>query len=535
MKISDNMHRRLLAILSGVLLALAFPSHPDNPVALLYGGLWGWVATVPLLIALVRASGRVSSLARAFRLGFLAGFVFHLLSLYWIGHTQGGGLAVVGGAVLGAAWLSLYTGGFAVVVTVIFRRVGPAAVLMTPVAWTSMEYLLSLGELGFPWLLLAHSQAGLPVLIQYASVTGAYGVSFAMVLTSALLAAALESAAMRSKLLIAAAVIPSVTAIAGLWLMQPEPRGQVQVALVQNNMGLEKWQAGGLHKSVQSLADLSRQGLETTATAPHLFVWPETAIPCNLGWQPGCQRLLHDVAAELNTPVLTGAPDTDTETQEPYNAAFLFQPHSRDVPTYAKMHLVPFGERTPWRDDLPLLRDIDWSALTGDLGPAEFARGTTRTLFPLAIDGDVTRFAVLICFESVFPDLVRRSVDAGADLLVIITNDSWFGATAGPFQHAGIAVLRAVENRTAIARCATNGISLFIDRFGRTRLQTELGTADVRVSDVVRRQGSTFYTRHGDLFAGANLLLSMLMLVAARFLPTTGPKMPRQTERQGEQ
>ena len=109
----------------------------------------------------------------------------------------------------------------------------------------------------------------------------------------------------------------------------------------------------------------------------------------------------------------------------------------------------------------------------------------------------------------------------GADFLVIITNDSWFGATAGPFQHAAIAVLRAVENRTAIARCATNGISLFIDRYGRTRLRTDLGTADVRTGDVARRQGSTVYTRYGDLFAGANLLFSLLLLLAARFGATS--------------
>jgi apolipoprotein N-acyltransferase len=232
---------------------------------------------------------------------------------------------------------------------------------------------------------------------------------------------------------------------------------------------------------------------------------------------------MRDLVKELDIPILTGAPDTDVETQEPYNSSFLFRPSQPEVLSYAKMHLVPFGERTPWRDSIPLLRNIDWSALTGDLGPAEFAPGTRRTLFPVATEQDTAQFAVLICFESIFPDLVRRSVDAGADFLVIITNDSWFGATAGPFQHAAIASLRAVENRTAIARCATSGISLFIDRFGRQRLHTELGTADVRQDDVARRQGSTFYTRHGDLFAGACLILSLLLLLVAGVRPPVTP------------
>jgi len=504
------------ALASGVLLALAFPCHPENPVAFLYGGPWAWIALTPVLFALAH----VDRLRGAFGLGFLAGFVFHLMSLYWIGNTQGGGAAVIAGAILGAAWLSLFTGVFATSQALLLRRFGQDAILAAPVLWISMEYLMSMGDLGFPWLLLAHSQSGFPILLQHATVTGAYGVSFTMVLTSTLVAVAILRGLARGWLL-AAAAVPTVVALNGMLSMQPEGPADVRVAIIQNNMGLEKWRAGGLEASFASLGGLSRQA-STEGAEPDLIVWPETAVPCNLGWRPDCRQRVRELSEELDTPILTGGPDTDAETHEPYNGAFLFQPHTPDVPSYAKMHLVPFGERTPWRDSLPLLRDIDWSVLTGDLGPAEFARGTRRTLFPVSAQGDSARFALLICFESVFPDLVRRSVDAGADFLVIITNDSWFGATAGPLQHVDIAVLRAVENRTAIARCATNGISLFIDRFGRTRMQTDLGTAAVRVSDIARRQSSTFYTRHGDLFAGANLILSLLMLLAARLLPQPG-------------
>lgn len=499
------------ALLSGLLLALAFPCHPENPLAFLYGATWAWIALAPLLAGL----GGVDRLRSAFRLGATAGFVFHLLSLYWIGHTQGGGAAVVVGAVLGAAYLSLFTGAFAALQSVLLRRAGQVALLAAPVLWTSMEYLLSLGELGFPWLLLAHSQGSFPILLQHATSTGAYGVSFAIVLTSALIATASGRGRAALRWLGAGVAVPACVAAYGALVMDPEAPGDVRIAVVQNDMGLEKWQAGGLDASLASLGALSRQAMASQAP-PDLIIWPESAVPCNLRWREDCRRRVRDLVVDLDTPILTGGPDTDADTREPYNSAFLFQPHTTDVPSYAKMHLVPFGERTPWRDSIPLLRDIDWSALTGDLGPAEFARGTRRTLFPVA---HTAKFAVLICFESVFPDLVRRSVGGGADFLVIITNDSWFGDTAGPFQHAAIAALRAVENRIAIARCATNGISLFIDRFGRTRLRTDLGTADVRTSSVVRRQGSTFYTRHGDLFAGANLILSLLMLLATKYLP----------------
>jgi apolipoprotein N-acyltransferase len=506
------------AVCSGLLLALAFPCHPENPIAFLYSGLWAWIALAPLLWAL--RGGH--SLRRAFRLGATAGFLFHLLSLYWIGNTQGGSLAVVAGAILGAAWLSLFTGAFAIALSVVLRRFGSRALLAAPVLWTSMEYLQSLGELGFPWLLLAHSQAGFPVLLQQATVTGAYGVSFAIVLCCALMANAMTCSPHRWRWLGAAVAVPATVIFYGTLTMEPEAGGGLRVAVVQNNMGIEKWRAGGLDRSLTSLMALSRQTVSSAGT-PDLLLWPETAVPCNLGRRPDCRRRMRDLVEELDIPILTGAPDTDAQTQEPYNSSFLFTPRQPEVPSYAKMHLVPFGERTPWRDSIPLLRNIDWSVLTGDLGPAEFARGTRRTLFPVATGQDTARFAVLICFESVFPDLVRRSVDAGADFLVIITNDSWFGATAGPFQHADIAALRAVENRTAIARCATNGISLFIDRFGRQRLRTELGTADVRQDEVALRQGSTFYTRHGDLFAGACLILSLLLLLVTRIRPPVLP------------
>ncbi|SVC12383.1 uncharacterized protein METZ01_LOCUS265237, partial [marine metagenome] len=164
------------------------------------------------------------------------------------------------------------------------------------------------------------------------------------------------------------------------------------------------------------------------------------------------------------------------------------------------------------------LPDIDWKVLTGNLGPAEFARGQERTLF--RVPGTGADFAVLICFESIFPDFVRRSVHKGAHLLVNITNDSWFGDTAGPFQHAHLAVLRAVENRIAIARCATSGVSLFIDAYGRTYNETELATVAVRTGFVQRRDSTTFYTRVGNLFAQFCTLSAVVVIVLLRFQPS---------------
>jgi len=464
---------------------------------------------VPLLASLGQAG-----FGPACRRGWIAGTVFNGVSLYWVAHTQGGGAAVVGGALLLALYLGLFTAGFAGCLGLLMRRWGTLAVLTAPILWTAFEYLLSVGELGFPWLLLGHSQAAFPSLIQGAEYTSVYGISLWIVLVNALVF--LAAAAPWGRFGRLASVSFCALALGLPWLYgravlaaHPPVGTGVRVGVVQNNIGREKWERGGLERSLRSLEELSRAAAEHHAD---LVVWPETAVPCHLAWRAECRSRVERLVEELDVPLLTGAPDADPDTRAPYNAAFFFVPGRPEYQTYAKMHLVPFGERTPFRDRIPLLRDIDWAALTGDLGPAEFAPGDERALFSLS----GSRFATLICFETVFPDFVRRSVREGADFLVNITNDSWFGATAGPYQHAQLAVLRAVENRISIARCATSGISLFIDPWGRTSEATELFTPAVRVAAVPLRQGETLYTRHGDVVAQLSLAAAIALMVASR-------------------
>ena len=500
-------------MLCGLLLTLAFPCHPGHPLAPLFHGGWAWIALIPLFAAL--PGGRFKE---GFGRGWVAGFSFNLCSLYWVAHTQGGGPAVVGGTVLMAAYLGLFPAAFAGLQNRLLQRWGLRAWTLAPVSWAAQEYLLSLGELGFPWLLLGHTQAVFPSLIQYASFTGVYGVSFWLVAVNVLgfLLLAVPMPVRRRAALLGGLV---------LWLLGPWLHGRavippsslpapgMRVALVQPNLTLEeKWGPGGLERSFAALETLSRQAVSQN---PALLVWPETALPCYLRRRSGCSSRVEQLVQDLQIPLLTGASDYEVVGGEPYNSAFFVRPRHSGMRVYAKMHLVPFGERTPFRDSIPLLRDIDWTALTGDLGPAEFARGKEHTLFT----HPEATFAVLICFESVFPGLARRRVEAGAQLLINITNDSWFGRTAGPYQHAQLAVLRAVENRTSIARCATSGISLFIDPFGRTFQATGIFEPAVRVGEVPVGGDLTFYTRHGDLFARSMLLGTILCaasLVAAR-------------------
>ncbi|MEE2659351.1 MAG: apolipoprotein N-acyltransferase [Candidatus Latescibacterota bacterium] len=499
---------------SGILLSLSFPSHPEHPLAWLYSGAWAWVGIVPLLCAL-SLERKKTTFSVAFRRGWECGATFSLLCLYWVGYTQGGGPAVVGGAGLMAAYLGLFTGLFAGICQHALRRWGVAALAIAPFVWTAMEYLLSLGELAFPWLLLGHSQAEFPLFVQYAEFTGAYGVSCWVVAVNAgITFVTLCPDSQRRRAIGVTLGSFALPVLYGLAVVDHDRRADLRIGLIQNNIGLEKWRPGGLRASLSSLDSLSRHA-HTLEKELDLVVWPETAVPCNVGHRPDCRVPIQQLSDNLGTAILTGAPDTRLSSGEPLNSAYLFRPEEPLLPSYAKMHLVPFGERTPFRDYLP---DIDWKVLTGNLGPAEFARGQERTLF--RVPGTGADFAVLICFESIFPDFVRRSVHKGAHLLVNITNDSWFGDTAGPFQHAHLAVLRAVENRIAIARCATSGVSLFIDAYGRTYNETELSTVAVRTGFLQRRDSTTFYTRVGNLFAQFCTLSAVVVIVLLRFQPS---------------
>jgi apolipoprotein N-acyltransferase len=498
----------LLAGASGLFLGLAFPCNPAQMLAIFFHPLWAYVGLVPLLIALPGGG-----FGHGFKRGLLTGFVLTMVGLYWVGHTQGGGLAVVGGTLLIGGYLGLFVGFFAGCLNVAVGRWGARGILLVPCLWTVQEYALSLGELGFPWLLLGHSQAVYPEIIQYASITGAYGVSFWVAsVNSALFLVIASRGRARFVLMGSLAAWIAIPWLYGRWVIAGglETDETIRVAVVQPNLMREdKWGPGGLERSFEVLEQLSRKAAEQD---PDLLVWPETALPCYLRLRPDCRQRLERFVREIRIPVLTGASDYDRELREPYNAAFLVRPEGGEMAAYAKMHLVPFGERTPFRDRIPLLRNIDWSKLTGDLGPAEFAPGKERTLFR----HKKADYAVLICFESVFPDLTRLAVLNGARLLVNITNDSWFGRTSGPYQHALLAVLRAVENRSAIARCATTGISVFIDPFGRPFDATSIFQPDYRVADVPVRSETTFYTRHGDLFAHLVFALTVLAVACLR-------------------
>ena len=493
------------SILTGILLALSFPGPPLASLQWIYSPYWAYCSLIPLLYSLTQCNGR-----KAFYLGWGAGITHNLLCLYWVAYTQGGGPAVVGGTLLLALYLGLFTAAWAWVFNKAYQNWHSLSFCLAPILWSTVEYALSLGELGFPWLLLGHGHAGQIQFIQFAAYTGVYGVSFWIVAINTLIMTGIyEENRLRKYCLIAIA-----TSFIGPWgysksvMSNGELSGEfIRVALVQPNQRLEdKWGPNGLENSLNKLQNLS---LKTLPEKPELIVWPETALPCYLQHSAYCQNQIREFVNSTDIPLLTGASHYDSATRHPFNSAFFITPNSSDLSSYAKMHLVPFGERTPYRDTIPFLRSIDWTKWTGDLGPAEFSPGVERTLF----NHPKGKLGTLICFESVFPDLVRRHVLHGAQVLINITNDSWFGLSAGPYQHALLNAMRAIENRIAIARSATTGQSLFIDRFGRQFKQSDLFVETSIISEVKLETSGSFYTRNGDLFAWICSLITAITLI----------------------
>jgi len=489
-----SLRELLFAALSGAALALAFPPFRT--------GFLAYAALVPLFLLLEDGRPRGGFLS-----GFAVGIVFHAGALYWIGGIT------VAGMLFSILLLSTFFGIFTLLLNVLTRRFGARAMWAAPFLWTAVEYLRSQGELGFPWTALGNTQTYYPSLIQYSTITGVYGVSFWIVALNVAVLRLIRADRSRRRLAVWAAVPVALFLVPYVYgrteIPDRELSGDLRIAVVQPNIPPElKWRdPNGVRISFEALEQMT---VEASRQTPDLVVWPETATPCYLRLRARYRSIVQGLADSLSVPILTGAPDYDVRTQEAYNAAFLFSPGEKRLQQYNKINLVPISERVPFRDRLPFLGGIKWEVLeTGDWGQAFFSRGTDRTVFrhPKGV------FSVLICFESIFPGHVRKFARQGAQVLVNITNDAWFGRSSAPHQHARVAVFRAVENRIAIARSANTGVSMFVDPYGRTFGTTEIFHPALRIRSLPLRSEETFYTRNGNLFSLGCTIISAGMFL----------------------
>ncbi|MGH7356627.1 MAG: apolipoprotein N-acyltransferase [Candidatus Rokuibacteriota bacterium] len=487
--------RAAVMLASGVALALAFPRPGWDGLA--------WVALAPVLVVAFHATPR-----RAFGWGWLAGTAFFLVLLRWLNWTFQVFSAIPGPLTWGpiallAAYCGLYTGLAAAAVAWTRGRLGGGAALgVFPFVWVAGEWIRGHLMGGFPWGVLGYSQWERLPVIQIAELGGVHVVSFLLAAVNAALAGAvvLDRRRGAAGLAVAAGLVAASAGFGALRLAVPAPAAGLSVALVQPAIEQPlKFDPAHAGRTFEILASLTRRA---TAGRPHLVVWPETSTPAPLRRDAGLLNALAGLAADA--PLLVGSIDVEGGggSARIRNSAFLVTARGISA-RYDKIHLVPFGEYVPLSAVIGFVRG--WAEFIAELEP-----GTRPVVFP----GPPAPFGVVICYEGIFPDLVREFVRGGARVMVNMTNDAWFGKTSGPEQHLTMYPLRAVEHRIALVRSANTGVSAIIAPSGRVVRTLPLGARGVLAGRVPLRETDTLYTRLGDWVCWAGFAVSAVALAA---------------------
>jgi apolipoprotein N-acyltransferase len=488
------------ALLGGALTALSFPKFELSFLA--------WISLIPFLFAL---QGRKPG--AAFAIGLAAGAAFYAILLYWIpdvpahygNMSKGFSLSVYLILIL---FLGLFWGLFAAVYAVANRSFPKRAWLLVPAVWVASEFVLGHVLTGFPWGLLGTSQYRDLPLIQIAAVTGVYGVSFALVLFQASFVHSIRHAVRGP--FFAGLIVLSGLHLAGTLTIKDTPRGPdaLTVGVIQGDVPPD---LDGRTLTEPDLRDLLERHLELSRRARDqgagLVLWPELSVPLCFSCpdQPyaSLAEAVRRFVAESGISLVVGSAETAGPPEHPseFNAAVCLNPDgSRSE--YDKMHLVPFGEYVPYPGLFGFVDRL--TSAVGGLTPG-------RRIVLHRYRG--IPFGTPICYEIVFPGLVRRFTREGAALLGTITNDGWYGTSAALRQHFAQAVLRAVENRRFLLRAATTGISGIIDPYGRILARSEPETRAVLVGSIVPSTRLSFYARRGDLFAVLCLTIAVLSLI----------------------
>ena len=488
-----------VAVCSGLLLTACFPR-----LGLAFAA---WGALIPLLYLAAR-----NQPPACFTLGWLAGFSNGLSLLYWITYVVNryGNLPLLvslGICFLLVAYLAIFLGLFCAGLSWLRNR-GLPWLAAAPFLWVTLELGKSHLLTGFPWENLGYSQYSWLPVIQMADITGVFGISFVLVLSNVLLFTLIFPVNRERKVL--TRLYPSLLLIFlvstvvgyGSWRLaklKGHHGPSFKVALVQGNIAQDtKWDPAFQQATLEKYERLTK---EVAKQQPQLVIWPETATPFYFGAdRKNTEALLRQVR-ELQIPLLFGSPAyrrTDGRLSL-YNRAYLLDDSGMLIDYYDKIHLVPFGEYVPWKRLLFFVDKLVQA--TGD-----FASGKKAVVMDLL----PAKIGVLICYEAIFPALSRDLVNAGANLLVNITNDAWFGRSSAPYQHLSMAVLRSVENHVPMARCANTGISAFIDSAGRILQVTRLFEDATMLGSIQLGEGKTLYTRYGDWFAWSCLVITLL-------------------------
>jgi apolipoprotein N-acyltransferase len=511
---SNNATRAALAVASGLAMGLAFPKFDQ--------GLLAWVALVPLFYVIEGESMR-----RVFWWAYLQGFASYVVQLYWIPiplHDFADvrmefaifPMLLLAGIVAIDTAVAIWAGEF------VARRTRIPAVITMPVAWTAIEWIRTYFPIGFPWNLLGYTAYRNLELIQFAEFTGVYGVSALIVFFNAVVYVVMFRRGGNRLQAVSLSMLTALMIVLvafGAWrirnLKNAPSTGTFKVAMVQGNIPQSlKWDPKFLPQSYgvyqDETADAAKRGAD-------LIVWPEAAAaflfqpddqyPAELAGDAAYRTALLTLAKNMGKPILFGAPALarDDGRLGFHNRAYLVSDHGEVLAHYDKIELVPFGEYVPARALLGFFVNRVVEGF-GDMVP-----GKDQTLFEFK----GAKLGILICYESIFPDFTRREVNEGADVLVNITNDAWYGESSAPYQVLAMAALRSVETKVPMVRAANTGFSALIEPSGRITERTPLFKRGTTIVDVSWRPVRTLYTMVGDLFSEICVLLTAIGLIVA--------------------
>jgi len=497
---SQVFKRLLLSLLSAILLILSFPRFNIE--------IFAWFGFLPLFFAL-----RNKSKLQAFILAYITGVIFWFGIIYWLIHVT------LPGTVLLVLYLALYFAFFGLIVSRRSVLCTWYSVLFIPSLWVVLEYLRSHLLTGFPWALLGYSQyLNLPA-IQIADITGAWGVSFLVMMANVAIREIIcyrpQATGHRQK------IKKILFLVCGLWfvacgygffrLNQNIEGNKIKISVIQGNIPQElKWQAESEDFIIKKYMTITAEALKEN---PDLIVWPEASVPVILGDDRFLYQNIKGFIKSASLPMLLGA--VTKEDEQFYNNALLISREGELLAKYSKLHLVPFGEYIPFKKTFSFLETV--------VPIGDFTAGKEYTVFKLQAPSSKLQanFSVLICFEDLFPELSREFVKRGADFLINITNDAWFKRTSSPYQHLQASVFRAVENRLPLLRSANTGISGFIapngkilslvqDKTGRNIFIGGFATEEIAIA----KGNLTFYTRYGDIF----VILCFLVIFGGIFI-----------------
>lgn len=437
--------------------------------------------------------------------------------MYWLNALVKFNWLIIPGLFILVFYLSIYIVLFSIFFSLISKKTPNLVFLFSPIVWTALEYLRGLGPFGFPWASLGYSLYRNITLIQVASFTSVYGISWFIVSVNSVIAFVLVSKKKERFLYLLAIGLVGIclhfygrkvlNQSEGVYINRKAQ--SLKVAIIQGNIEQEvKWDPLKEEENLEIHFQLTEQaGQQHT---PDLIIWPETAITYPFSDHPEIVNRLLSIAKKYNVYLLVGVPDYVSENEEIklYNSAFLISPAGKVLDRYDKIQLVPYGEYTPLSKYFPFL-----GKLVG--GPMDYSAGKRYTVFEMVSKNEKAKFSVLICFESILSHLARRFVKNGADFLIIITNDAWYGRTAAPYQHAYMAVFRAIENGVYIFRAANTGYSCIIDPYGRIISSLDIFQRGILVKPISLFKKKTFYSLYGDFFAWSCLILVFVIFVGS--------------------